>query len=70
MRKGFQRDDISMDYIETQFQLADAVTFVKFRDVPGSTLNLVLKKDMEPEENISEEPTAQKQWKKFILLNF
>ena len=57
MRGGVQRDDISMEYIETQFQLADiftkkalldAATLNKFRDmlvaVSGSTPNSVVKK--------------------------
>ena len=40
VREGFQGGDISMEYIETKFQLADiftkaldAATFIKFRDM-------------------------------------
>ena len=65
MIEGIQRGDISMEFIETQFQLAaiftkvlDAATFIKFRDmllVSGLTLNLVEKKSKEQEENKSEE---------------
>ena len=57
MREGLQRGDISMEFIETQFQLADIFTkaldsaiFIKFRDmlvVPAATLNLVVKKAQE-----------------------
>ena len=73
MREGGQRGDISMEYIETKFQLAyiftkalDAVTFIKFRDMPvvsGSTLNLVVKKSKNPEVDTSEEPAQKKPWK-------
>ena len=73
VREGVQRGDISMEYIETQFQLADiftkaldAVTFIKFRDmlvVSASTLNLVVKKAKEPKEDSSEEPAEKKQRK-------
>ena len=54
MGEGVQRVDISMEYIETKFQLADiftraldAATLIKFIDmlvVSGSTLNLAAKK--------------------------
>ena len=62
-----------MEYIETQFQLADiftkaldAATFIKFRDmlvVSGSKLNLVVKKNKEPEIEKTEEPAQKKQKK-------
>ena len=57
MREGVQRGDISMEYIETQFQIADiftkaldAVTFIKIRDMlvlSASTLSLVMKNEEE-----------------------
>ena len=60
VRERVQRRDIIMEYIETQFQIADiftkaldAATFIKFRDihvVPASTLNLVVMKSEESAE--------------------
>ena len=73
VREGVQRGDISMEYIETKFQLADiftkaldTITFNKFRDmhvVSGPTLNLVVKKIKEPEVDKSKEPAEKKQRK-------
>ena len=73
VREGVQRGDISMEYIAIKFQLADiftkaldAVIFIEFRDiliVCGSTLNLVVKKNKEPEVNNSEEPVEKYQRK-------
>ena len=73
MREGVQYGDISIEYTETQFQLADiftkaldAATFIKFRDmivVSTPTLNLVVKKAKEPRENNSKKPAEKKQRK-------
>ena len=73
VREGVQRGDISMEYIETKFQLADiftkaldTITFIKFRDmlvVSASTLNLVVKKAKETKASESEEPAQKKQRK-------
>ena len=62
-----------MGYIETKFRLTDiftkaldAVTFITFKDmmvVSGSTLNLAVKKNKEPEVNGSEEPAQKNQRK-------
>ena len=78
VRERVQRGDMSMEYIETKFQLADifhnamdTVTFLKFRDILvvfGSTLNLLAKKSKESEVERGEEPAKKKQKKQFIVL--
>ena len=73
MGEGVQRAGITVEYIETQFQLIDeftkplvAATFIKFTDmlvVSKSTLNFIVKKSKDPTENKSDEPAEKKQRK-------
>ena len=72
-REGIKRGDISMEYIEIQYQITDiftkalgAVIFIKFRDmlvVSVLPLNLMVKKSKEPEAKKSEEHAVKKQKK-------
>ena len=69
-----------MEYIETQFQLADiltkaldAATFIKFRDmlvVSASTLRLVVKKAKDPKGDKVRSLRRRSRGNKIIVLDF
>ena len=79
VREGAQRGDITIEYIETKFQLADtftkaldATTFIKFRDmlvVSASTLNLVTEKNKEQKRIQVRSLRSRSRGHKFILLD-
>ena len=76
------RDDITIEYIETKFQLADiftkaldAVTFNKFRDMllvvsASTTRNLVVKKAKEPKGIAIKSLRRSSKEKEFIVFGF